>query len=219
MKSMTMSWSAILLIAMSSISFGQSFRVKAGLNLSDVLIKNEQVDLSDKAKIKPGFHVGASYELPLNDMFSVETGLLLATKGFKFSEKSTDYEYKETQSFLYVDIPVTAKASFDVGKNKIYGALGPYFGIGISGKARYEETSGGSTDTNTEVVNWGSGEDDDLKRMDFGLAFGAGYELGSIQFALFYNLGLANIIPNPENGMRVKHRVTGISLGYRFGGK
>ena len=219
MKIFTMSLSSILLVALSTGSFGQSFRVKAGLNLSNVLVKDDQEVYSDKATMKPGFHVGASYELPINDIFSVETSLLLTTKGFKYSEKETNYEYKETQSFVYVDIPIIAKASFNVGENKIYGALGPYLGIGISGKAKYEETSGGSTGTDTEVVNWGSGEDDDIKRLDFGLAFCAGYEMGSVQIGLFYNLGLANCIPNPENGLKMNHKVLGLSLGYRIGEK
>jgi hypothetical protein len=32
--------------------------------------------------MKTGFHIGATAEFPLTEIFSLETGLLLSTKGF-----------------------------------------------------------------------------------------------------------------------------------------
>ena len=56
-----------------------------------------------------------------------------------------------------------------------------------------------------------------MKRLDMGLGFGAGVELGQIVFSLNYELGLANIIDSsPE---KLKNKVFQISLAYMFGAK
>ena len=153
-------------------------------------------------------------------MFSFETGLLLSTKGFKLNEKENNSEYKMKMNLFYIDIPLTAKASFDVGGAKVYGVLGPYLGIGLSGKGKTEYSYDGETETDEEEIKWGSNEDeDDLKRLDFGLTMGAGVEINSIIFELSYDLGLANIATITDDSFTINNRVLKISAGYKFGGK
>ena len=202
----------------------QNFGIKAGLNLSNMLIKDDDDTYSDDFKMKPGFHIGATAEFQLTEMFSFETGLLLSTKGFKMSEEETymgeTYKYESKLNLLYLDIPLTAKASFDLGGAKIYGAFGPYLGIGLSGKSKHEETYDGETESEEEDIEWGSDEDEsNLKRLDFGLTMGAGVEINSIQIGLSYALGLANISPYTDGGSKINNRVLGLSVGYKFGGK
>jgi len=201
---------------------GTSFIVKGGLNLSDLLAKDDEDNYSDNFKLKPGFHIGITAELPISETFVFETGLLLSTKGFKMSESKTlngeTYEVKGSSNLLYLDIPLTAKSYFKVGQTTIFGALGPYIGYGLSGKSKYETSMNGDTESDEQDVNWGSG-DDDVKRLDFGLTAGAGIEISFIQIGLSYNLGLANIVANTENGMKVNNRVIGLSVGYKFGVK
>jgi hypothetical protein len=210
----------VVVFTIATQSFAQTFGVKAGLNLSNMLAKDNDKTYSKDFKMNPGFHVGATAEFPISGMFSFETGLLLSTKGYKYSEKETNYEYKETLNLLYLDIPLTAKATFDVGSVKIYGAVGPYLGLGLSGKGKYEETGDGTTTKDTETVKWGSDADkDDYKRLDFGLVVGAGVVINSIQIGVSYGLGLANISSYTEDGAKINNKVLGISLGYRFGGK
>lgn len=204
-------------------SFAQIFRLKAGLNLSNILEKDDDGTYSDDYKMNPGFHLGATAEFPVTEIFSFETGLLLSTKGYKVSEEETymgeTYTYKVKANLLYADIPLTAKASFDIGGAKIYGIFGPYLGLGLSGKYKSEETSMGETETNTEDIKWGSDEqEDDLKGLDFGLTVGAGVEVNAIQIGLSYGLGLANISHYTEGGYKMNNRVLGISVGYRLGG-
>ena len=204
--------------------FAQNFGLKGGLNLSNMLMKDDDDTYSDDYKMKPGFHVGATAEFPLSEMFSFETGLLLSTKGFQISEEETEmgetYKMEGKLNLLYLDIPLTGKAKFDVGGAKIYGVFGPYVGMGLSGKSKYEATYDGETETEEEDIEWGSDEDEsDLKRLDFGLTMGAGVEINSIQIGLSYNFGLANISPYTEGGTKVNNRVLGLSVGYKFGGK
>jgi len=211
---------------MSTELFAQNFRVKAGLNLSNMLMKDYNETYSDDFKMNPGFHIGSTAEFPLTEMISFETGLFLSTKGFKKSEEeiimSETIEIEEELNLLYLDIPLTAKVSFDLDGAKIYGVLGPYLGMGLSGKSKYEYTFDGETETEEEDIEWGTNEEvekDDLKRLDFGLTMGAGVEINSIQIGLTYGLGLANISTYPYDDFKIKNRVLGLSVGYRFGGK
>lgn len=203
--------------------FAQNFGLKGGLNLSTMLIKDDDTYIDD-FKMKPGFNIGATAEFPLAEMISFETGLLLSTKGFKISEEETfmgeTIEMEGKMNLLYLDIPLTAKATFDLGGAKIYGVFGPYLGIGLIGKIKSETTYDGETETDEEDIEWGSDEDEsDLKRLDFGLTMGAGVEINFIQIGLTYGLGLANISPYTDGGSKINNRVLGLSVGYKFGGK
>ena len=215
---------AAVMFATAAESFAQTFGVKAGLNLSNLLEKDDEDTYSTDYKMKPGFHVGATAEFPLSEMFSFEPGILLSTKGYKYSDSGSDsgYDWEETETanLYYIDIPLLAKASYDLGSVKIYGALGPYLGIGLSGKWEYEYSFDGDTESESETVEWGNdSENDHLKRLDFGLTFGAGVEISSFQIGLAYNLGLKNISAYTGDGFKVNNRVLGISVGYKFGAK
>jgi opacity protein-like surface antigen len=224
MKYLVKLFVVIITFSMTTELFAQNFGIKGGLNFSNILLKDDDDTYSNDFKMKPGFHVGATAEFPLTKMISFETGLLLSTKGYKTSEEETymgeTYKYEEKINLFYLDIPLTAKASFDLGGVKIYGVFGPYLGMGLSGKYKYEETYDGETDSEEEDIEWGSDEDnDDLKRLDFGLTLGAGVEIKSIQIGLTYDLGLANISTDNDNGYKGNNRVLGISVGYKFGRK
>jgi hypothetical protein len=210
----------VILFTLASESYSQ-IGVKAGLNLSNMLIKDDYGTYSDESKMNPGFHVGATAEFPITEMISIETGLFLSTKGVKMSEKDIDYEYNSKANLFYIDVPLTVKAYINVGGSRIYGAIGPYIGMGISGKTTYEyKETGVPTETDTETISWGSdAENDDLKRLDYGLTAGAGVEINSIQIGVSYGFGLANISSYTGDGDIVNNRVLGISLGYKFGGK
>ncbi len=224
MKNLVKLFVVVIAFTMTTELFAQNFGVKAGLNLSNMLMKDDDDTYSDDFKMNPGFHIGATAEFPLAEMISFETGLLLSTKGFTVSEEETfmgeTYKIEGKMNLLYLDIPLTAKASFDLGGAKIYGAFGPYLGMGLSGKSKYEGTYNGETETYEEDIEWGSDEDEsDLKRLDFGLTMGAGVEINSIQIGLSYGLGLANISPYTDGGTKINNRVLGLSVGYKFGGK
>ncbi|WP_430931188.1 porin family protein [Saccharicrinis sp. 156] len=215
----------LLVTAISLLSFqtyAQTFGIKGGLNLSNVLAKDDDDTYSDDFKMNPGFHIGPTVEFPLNEMVSFESGLLLSTKGFKSSEKETDmgdtWEYEVKLNAVYIDIPLTAKTTFDVGGAKIYGIFGPYVGIGLSGKEKEEYTQDGETETYEADIEWGNDEDEDhLKRLDYGLTAGAGIIVNNIQLGLSYDLGLANISAYTGDGTKIKNKVLRFSVGYMFG--
>ena len=216
MKNFLKLFAVILVITFTTESFAQNFGVKAGLNLSNMVIKGDDYSVANP-KMNLGFNLGVTAEFPINPMFSFETGLMLNTKGFKIDETilGETVEAKAKTNIFYLDIPLTAKIGFDVGGTKIYALVGPYVGFGLSGKVKGEGTILGITVNTTEEVKFGS-KNDEIKRLDYGLLFGAGVEFGHITLGASYGLGLANISNYSDNGHKENHRVTSISVGYKF---
>jgi hypothetical protein len=216
----------VLLIAIGTESFTQTFGIKAGLNLSNMIMKDDEETYSEEFKMKPGFHFGPTIEIPISKLFSVESGLMLSTKGYKESEKITIgtsimREWESKLNLFYIDLPITAKATFDVDGAKIFVAFGPYVGMGLCGKYKYTDYSYYvEGDVYDENISFGSNEEeDDLKRLDYGLTAEAGFKLKSIQIGISYRLGLANLSNDTEDLDQINNRVLGISVGYKFGGQ
>lgn len=221
MKNLVKGFLVITLFCSSTNLFGQEFGLKAGLNMSNALIKDNDQMYSENFDSRFGFHVGATAEMPLTDMFSFQTGLLFSTKGYRSSEEFSGLGITVTAEsnldLLYLEIPTTGKANFDLGGAELYGVFGPSVGVGLSGTLKTEAVSGGSTVTEEETIIWGSNEDtDDFRRLDFGLLFGAGVEIQGVEVGIDYNLGLANILPSNANGSKFSNRVFAISVGYKF---
>jgi outer membrane protein W len=182
-----------------------------------MLQKDDDETYSDNYKMNPGFHVGATMDFSLSDLLSIETGLLLTTKGVKIEEEEMGFKISGKGNLYYLDIPITVKLGYDLGGAKIYGAIGPYVGMGLSGKTEATFSYQGSEETESEDVSWGSGDTDDLKRLDVGLTFGGGVEISAIQIGVSYDLGMSNISAYTDYGTSSKNRVLKFSIGYRFG--
>ncbi len=198
------------------------FGVKAGLNLSNMLDKDDVYTYSDDYKMKPGFHVGATVNIPLTDLLSFETGLIFDTKGYKITETiyETDttvgIEARATANICYLDIPLTIRASYDLGNDLIlFGAFGSYLGIGLTGKYKVKFSYLNQTAEEEEKIAWGDG----AKRLDFGLTFGGGIEISVFQIGVSYDLGLTSIAYETDGGYIAKNRVLRLSFAYIIGKK
>lgn len=220
MKIITKLMVIAIVFGLTTQAFAQEFGIRAGLNMSNMLVKDDDDTYSDDYNSKLGFHVGGTVEFPFSDMFALETGLFVNTKGFKYTEDDiesrSDDEYKMTLNLYYIDIPINAKGIYDAGDVKVFATAGPYIGVGLTGKWKYEM----GDEEDSEDVEWGSDEDeDDFTRLDFGVGFGAGVEYKAFLFGLGYNLGLANISPYKDDGFKINNRVFQVTVGYKFGGE
>lgn len=175
----------------------------------------------DEFKIKTGFHIGAGFEIPITNFLWIEPGMLISTRGMRMVEEGYDggeaWKDTETANQYYLDIPVNVMLGYDFGSVKVYGILGPYFGIGLAGKYKWKEEWDGQSDSGSEDIEWGDNPDlDDVKRPDFGLRWGAGAQFKGFELSLIYALGLSNISAYQEYNNTWKHRVFGITFGYKF---
>jgi len=208
----------IVMMVYPSMISAQIFGVRGGFNLSNVLIKYDGETWSDDFKMKPGFHIGPTMEIPLSEVVSIDGALLYTTKGTKMKEsetyQNTTYEYKSTTTLNYLELPVNLKVKFDIGSIIGFGAIGPYFGYALSGKSKYEESINGNSSSETEDIDFD--EDGDLKRFDFGMGFTGGIEVGKMQFGINYGLGLSNISQYSDDDETVKNRNLSFFGAYRF---
>jgi len=224
MKQITKITIFTLLFMLATTSFAQQFGIKAGLNLSNQLIKNYEKSFSDENKLKPGFHAGLVAQFPISGIFSFEPGLMLSTKGYKQyvddAEISELRNLKHKLTLYYLELPINLRADFGSGDIKFYALFGPYAGLGLAGKMKTTYNFHGNDEKSESDIKWGTNaEEDDLKRFDFGLNAGAGVNLGTVDIGAGYTLGLANISPGTEGGFMRKNRVISVSIGYKFGGK
>ena len=207
MKNFTKLLIFVLMVTMTVNGYSQTFGIKGGLNLANSHYKDDGGSLS--YKMLPGFNFGVTGEFPINQMLFFETGLSISIKGAKRSEtyQSVKYDYKHR--LTYLEVPLTAKAKFEMGKAKFYGLFGPYLAYGIGGQ--YYENGVGTK------IKWGTDENkDDLKPLDYGLNIGVGVEFDALQIGLTYGLGLANISAYTGEGSKMSNNVIGLSIGYRF---
>jgi hypothetical protein len=194
-------------------SFAQiKFGVKGGLNVSNMLDKTKYRTYSDEYNSKIGFHLGATAEYSLSEKFSIEPGFLFSTKGYKMEKSGVT----GSLNLNYLEVPINAIYKIELSSVNILISAGPYLGSAISGKAKASEPIlGVNEDSKEQKIEIGT----DIKALDFGLDIGAGVEIKDITLNLQYGLGLANLTPNTENDAKLKNRVIGISIGYKFGGK
>lgn len=190
--------------------------IRAGMNLQKL---NGETYLGNDldADLAVRFHVGAIVDFPLADKFHVQSGLLFSTKGASASDG--DYQI----NISYFEIPFNLLYKTEAGSGTFYGGFGPYVGIGIGGKQKFEDENvtvkrdikfKGKVSNAFELIN------PYYRRFDAGANFVLGYEFGSnflVQGTL--QAGLANIAPKVENSdAQAEYKNFGIqfSLGYRL---
>ena len=216
MKNFTRILFSLALVMIALHGYSQSIGIKGGVNLGKILQEDADDLYSDDYSLHPGFHVGVVAEFTFTDMFALETGILLDTKGVDYEQEDPEVDATFDTSFnlYYITLPLYFKAEGDVNDNvSLYGKVGPYVSYGFSGEIESEFESG----TETEDVTWGDDPaEDNLKPLDYGVSVGAGVEISSFLVELSYDVGWANISPNTDNDALLRTRVFRASVGYFF---
>ncbi|MDO6597527.1 porin family protein [Oceanihabitans sp. 2_MG-2023] len=181
----------IAAIAVFGLSFGLqaqevSFGAKAGVNLASIDGDSNNTDM------KVGFHVGGVAEIMFNDKLGVQPEILYSSQGGKEDIGDDNFKY----NFDYINVPVMVKYFVIEGLSV---ETGPQVGYLVNAKAKNDSDS----------IDL-----DNIKDIDFGINFGAGYKMDSgILFSVRYNLGIINI---NDGGNDVKNKVIQFSVGYMF---
>ena len=199
-----------ILTAMAVFAFGLSyaqdvnFGAKLGLNIAN-LLGNNSVDWNSKV----GFQIGIFTEIKVSDKFALQPELMISSQGAK--SKYSDIYRKEESTFnlSYLNIPIIAKY-YVFDEFNLY--AGPQIGLLLSAKNKYNYSYEGSTkNSGTEDLKG------DLKSLDFGFNFGAGFSITeNISADLRYHLGLLNINKHSESDSGIQNKVFSIAVGYKF---
>ena len=169
---------------------------------------------------KVGFHLGvrAEKDLPaLSKGLYASASALLSLKGAKIDGgELMDVKYNP----WFLEIPIHIGYKFDVSERfSVFGKFGPYFGIGLFGKAKadlldWDSERGETVGTTEKIKVFGDGG---LKRFDFGLGIHAGVELDrKWQLSIGYDFGLIKAYKDDSEDIDLadglKHRNLSISL-------
>ena len=204
MKNFTKLLIFVSIVTMSVNGYSQTFGIKGGLNLANMAVSTSGVGVTLQSIT--AFHVGLVGDVKLQDKLYFNTGLLFSLKGFKIKGSGLGGVSSGSLNLNYLEIPLNLAYKFPINeKSKFLVQAGPYLGYAMSGK----EKSGGESSS----VNF---NDAGIKRMDYGLGFGAGVEFGQIVASINYQLGIANLNDDSNTDATLKNKVFQISLAYMF---
>lgn len=156
----------------------------------------------DESKALPGFTLGVGMDYGFNENWSLQSGLMISSKGFKFKEG----DWKDKYRPIYLDIPILAAYKFNISDNtKFVINAGPYLAIGLGGKNK---------ETDEEDIKLFDKDGYDWKRFDLGIQYGIGLELSD---RYLINLtGQNGFISPVDGGDDPKNMTLSIGVGYRF---
>lgn len=73
--------------AMAQVDVG----FRAGLNLSNLTVKDGNGNRIEGAKLTPGFHAGVTFDIPIAEEFAIQPGALFSMKGAKLTGDADGY--------------------------------------------------------------------------------------------------------------------------------
>lgn len=230
---------AAMAIAGITTANAQEFKVgaKAGFLMSNVSVDSssyieagELITSKLNTAFRPGFHFGAFIEYGFNEKIWVEAGVDYAFQGAKLksveatrinvsdgsliaSEKANIKNgWLKTQQF---NIPLWVKYDISGFRPKVG------VNLGFLSKAKTNLEIEGTLPEENIIINKSLTPD---KKFDFGLGFGAEYNLPmGLFFDATFNLGLTKLSTKEKNddgtyseGGKFKNRVFQIGVGYKF---
>jgi hypothetical protein len=162
---------------------------------------------------RTGFFAGASANIPLTSLFSVEPGLYYTQKGYQLKGdldiKAIDFlgvNAKAALNSSYIDIPLLLKAN--TGGLEIF--LGPQ--LSYLTKAELRTTAGA---LGFNVVDSKLDATDQFSRWDAGVTGGIGYQFGNgFNIRAAYDHGLTKADAN--RNLDTYNRSIKLGLGFRF---
>ena len=169
------------------------FGVKGGANLATMN------DSEAKIRVAPNLGVLGQYSFPGSGV-AVQFEVLYSAQGATAKEDG----YSFTAAYDYINIPVLMQYYVAPGLNLEFG---PHVGFLTSAKLKASESGVSAT---VDVK-------DECNTVDYGLNFGAAYELPSLPLGFFarYSLGLGDVIKDMGHSSN-NNRVIQIGAFYRF---
>ena len=145
---------------------------------------------------RSGFVAGIGMSRDVAKDITFDAELLYVQKGFDQTSGLDEIKLK----LGYIEVPLLFRAMFAGGSARPFITAGPALGFKVSCSA--EASSGG----NGVSQDCSSSDNGGVKSFDFGVMLGAGVTVRNVTISARYDVGLANIEPNPGPGESVKNR-------------
>jgi hypothetical protein len=180
-------------------------------------------DEGEKFPARPGFQLGASWQVPLTNRLNFEPGLSYANRGVGYESEESGYEvpgdgpggsysysYGQKKTLHYLELPLFVSGSVLDGLD-LYG--GPQVAF-LLGAKMVNESNGETTSTEKGT--------DGLNKVDLGISAGARYQIPNTFFSvsLGYYQGLSNLNSKSEYAgygyEEPKYRTRAARLGVQY---
>lgn len=222
---------ALIITGLYSATTAQTFYAQGGVNLANITSTNS--GQTEKNNMLTTFNVGFMSRLGLSKVVDLETGLLLDGRGAKaetYFNAGNDY-VKSKFNPLYLEVPLNVVLSVPMqNKTGLFFNAGPYIAVGVGGKSKTDTKIGALTSSSESKIKFSNDDPftsqqddaayDKLKRFDFGLNFGTGFDFKKLILKANYGLGLAKINSTQSDNNandKNKYRTVSISLGIPLG--
>ncbi len=211
----------------------QLFYVQGGVNFANITATTD--GRTEDNNLLTSFNAGFMGRFGLSKAIDLETGLILNGQGSKaetYFNGGNDY-VKSSFNPLYIQLPLNAVLKIPIQKKLgLFINAGPYIAVGVAGKSKVDTKLGIITSSSESKIQFSNddpftSEQDDasynkLKRFDFGLNAGGGFDFGKIILKANYGFGLAKINSTESNNSindKNKYRTLSVSLGIPLGRK
>lgn len=186
------------------------FGVKAGGNFSMLYVSGDNKGLNgDQYNGRFSYHFGGLMEYSFTDMFSIQPELMYLNHGANLKSENSMAMKDGHITLNTIQLPVNAKATFNLKKTKLFVYAGPYVAFNVYGKLAGTMNDGTSVDES--LFSDGS----DIKRLDYGVGLGVGLELNNkFTVSLGNQIGLRDI--NGAEGAQMKAGNITLSAGWFF---
>jgi len=178
---------------------------------------NSKVDgENDNGNSKTGITAGVMVDIPVSKQFSFQPAINFVQKGSKDEQTLGGVTETVSVNINSIEVPLNFLYNAVSNSGSFFIGAGPSFAFALSGKFKYSDGS----NSLSEDIKFGNGDDDDIKGMDPGANFLAGYSFKSgLLFSVNYNAGLTNLSPGSSSDETLKSHYFGIKLGYFLKGK
>lgn len=207
--------------------------IQGGVNLANIT-KTTDGQTEDNNMLT-SFNAGILGRFGLSKVIDLETGVLFTGKGSKaetyYTSSTTDNYVKTRFNPFYVEVPLNLVVRVPLQKTHgLFFHAGPYAAIGVAGKSSSESKLLGLTSSSENDIEFSnddpftSRQEDasyyKLKRFDFGLNLGGGFDLGKLLLKVNYGYGLSKINSTETNNAsddKNKYRTLSFSIGVPIG--
>jgi hypothetical protein len=210
-KSMLMICTLFLSVTITAQTQKVKLGLKAGLNISNLAIDENELNSSSKT----GFTAGIMVEIPIVKNFSLQPEVLYSQQGTKSSFFDPDVinsNYKSTIDLNYLNIPVMLKYYVLKGLSV---QAGPQIGILLKANNKYQDNFlGYENQESFNLKDYSSG-------IDTSVNFGLGYQFKDKFYAdLRYNISYSSVFKEGDANHFInsdmKNRVFQVTVGYFF---
>ncbi|SDL24826.1 Outer membrane protein beta-barrel domain-containing protein [Catalinimonas alkaloidigena] len=145
---------------------------------------------------------GVAVDVKLLPLLSLQPQFLYSGKGTAYTLNEDVEGYSRTK-VSYLEVPVNAVLSVGLSEAQFQFFAGPYASLAVYGKNKYDYASDlfgvKMRVSDDETLQFGDGDNYDLRSFDYGMNFGIGVRSNHVQLQTGYSLGMQNLVADEES--------------------